>query len=54
MHHLLDVLHPRVEFGAGDFVEHATTAIDLIISKGKVPIVVGGTGMYLRWVVAGL
>lgn len=40
VHHLLDVLHPSREFGAGDFCKHATRAIDDIVRKGKVPIVV--------------
>ena len=53
VHHLLDIMHPSEEFGAGEFCEHATAAIDRIVSKGKVPIVVGGTGLYLRWLVGG-
>ena len=52
-HHLIDLLHPAEEFGAGDFCEHAITAIDDIVRRGKVPIVVGGTGLYLRWLIGG-
>ena len=50
-HHLLDVADPSQEFGAGEFYEHALEAIDGIVSRGKTPIVVGGTGMYLRWLI---
>ena len=52
-HHLLDVADPSKEFGAGEFYEHALEAIDGIVSRGKTPIVVGGTGMYLRWLIDG-
>ena len=52
-HHLLDVADPSQEFGAGEFYEHALEAIDGIVSRGKTPIVVGGTGMYLRWLIDG-
>ena len=53
VHHLLDIVHPEQEFGAGEFYTHATAAIDHIVRRGKVPIVVGGTGLYLRWLIGG-
>ena len=52
-HHLLDVADPSTEFGAGEFYTHALEAIESIVSRGKTPIVVGGTGMYLRWLISG-
>lgn len=53
-HHLLDVVDPACdEYSAGEFFRAARKAADDIISRGKVPIVVGGTMMYLRWFVHG-
>lgn len=37
------------EYTAGYFYDDARAATELVLSKGSVPIVVGGTGMYLRW-----
>ena len=47
-HHLLDLLEPNEPFSAFHFVERADEAIDLIISRKNVPIIVGGTYFYLR------
>ena len=52
-HHLLDVLDPGEDCSAGSFYSAARTAIEDILARGAVPIVVGGTGLYLRWLVHG-
>lgn len=52
-HHLLDVLHPSEEYSAGKFFKDARKATEHIIQRGNVPIVVGGTGLYLRWYIYG-
>ena len=52
-HHLIDVLEPTEDFSAGDFYFTSKDAIDDIISRGKTPIVVGGTGFYLKWLISG-
>ncbi|CAL5221867.1 g4129 [Coccomyxa viridis] len=52
-HHLIDILTPHQEFSAGDFYSLARAATADILQRGKVPIVVGGTGFYLRWYVHG-
>ena len=53
-HHLLDVAEPLSEdFSAGSFYTLAREAIEDILARGKTPIVVGGTGLYLRWLVHG-
>eukprot|EP00899_Mesostigma_viride_P005982 jgi/Mesvir1/15385/Mv06576-RA.2 len=52
-HHLIDVLPPTADFSAGDFFNLARAATADVLSRGKVPIVVGGTGFYLRWYVQG-
>lgn len=53
VHHLLDILDPEEDFSAGDFYTKARQAAADILSRGKVPIVVGGTGFYLRWFIYG-
>ena len=52
-HHLLDIADPVREVGAGEFVEKALLAMNDVTRRGKTPVVVGGTGMYLRWLVEG-
>lgn len=52
-HHLLDILSANAEFSAGHFYDAARAAIQDIVQRGKFPIVVGGTGLYLRWLVQG-
>ena len=53
-HHLLDEVEPDEEFSAAEFVSRAVPAIEGIAARGKVPILVGGTGLYLRALRKGL
>lgn len=53
-HHLIDILAPDEPHSAGDFVRRARALVDDITARGKVPIVVGGSGLYLRALVDGL
>lgn len=53
-HHLIDVAAPSEEFTAGDYSRMARQAIADIQKRGRLPIVVGGTGLYLRALVEGL
>jgi tRNA dimethylallyltransferase len=46
-HHLLDVVNPDETFTAADFKRLANQAIDDIASRGKLPILVGGSGLYI-------
>ena len=52
-HHLIDVANLGEQFTLFDFQTQAYKAIDDIISRGKVPFLVGGTGLYTRSVVEG-
>ena len=52
-HHMLDLLDPSLELGAGEFCDRAWAVMEDIVARGKTPVVVGGTGMYLRWLVEG-
>lgn len=53
-HHLFDIVEPDEEFNAGKFQALASKAIEEISSNNKIPIVVGGTGLYLRALLKGL
>ena len=53
-HHLLDIRDPSQQFNAGDFVRLADEACREISSRGKLPVVSGGTGFYLKNFILGL
>lgn len=53
-HHLIDVIDPNEEFDAGRYVKLADEAIEDILSRGKVPIITGGTGLYIQALLNGL
>jgi tRNA dimethylallyltransferase len=53
-HHLIDVCEVNEQFDAKQFVDLATKSIDDIRARGKTPLVVGGTGLYLRALRRGL
>lgn len=53
-HHLFDVAEPEETFTAGEYARRARAAIEDISSRGKTPIVTGGTGFYLRALLDGL
>ena len=52
-HHLIDVRDVDANYSAYDFVAEASQAIMEIASRGKVPIIVGGTGLYLQSLLEG-
>jgi tRNA dimethylallyltransferase len=47
VHHLIDVVSPAQAFTVADFKVQAKEAIDDIVCRGKVPFLVGGTGLYV-------
>jgi tRNA dimethylallyltransferase len=52
-HHLLDALDPETRFSAGDYARAAREVIAAIASRGHLPLVVGGSGFYLRGLLDG-
>ncbi|MBT5138143.1 MAG: tRNA (adenosine(37)-N6)-dimethylallyltransferase MiaA [Acidimicrobiaceae bacterium] len=50
-HHLINLVAPDEAFTVGEFQRHARAALAGIRSRGKVPVLVGGTGLYLRSVI---
>lgn len=53
-HHMVDVASPESGFTAGEYARQARLALNDIAQRGKLPIVVGGTGLYLRALLFGL
>jgi tRNA dimethylallyltransferase len=54
VHHLIDIRNPDEQYDAACFVNDALAAIDLIVSHGKLPLITGGTGLYLSALINGL
>jgi tRNA dimethylallyltransferase len=53
-HHLLDIVEPTAYITAGEYARRARQVLDEIKTRGHLPIVVGGTGLYLRALLDGL
>jgi tRNA dimethylallyltransferase len=53
-HHMLDVADPMKEFSVGEYLRMAEEAIKDISARGKTPLVVGGTGLYIRALTDGI
>ena len=47
-HHLIDFVSPTVNYTAGEWAREAAQVIEEIASRGRMPLLVGGTGFYLR------
>jgi tRNA dimethylallyltransferase len=53
-HHLIDILDPHERYSAGEFARRARAAIADIEARGRLPIVAGGSGLYLRALIEGI
>jgi tRNA dimethylallyltransferase len=53
-HHLFDIADPTEEMTAGEYARRARAVLAEIAARGRLPIVVGGTGLYLRALLEGL
>lgn len=53
-HHLVGFADPNVKFSVAEFVKMASSAAEDIYSRGKVPIIVGGTGLYIDSLLNGI
>ncbi|MEZ9822356.1 tRNA (adenosine(37)-N6)-dimethylallyltransferase MiaA [Shewanella sp. 10N.286.45.A1] len=53
-HHLIDIIDPAQSYSAADFRKDALLKIEDIISRGKTPLLVGGTMMYFKALIEGL
>jgi tRNA dimethylallyltransferase len=52
-HHLIDIINPDDDFSLAVYQEMANKAIDAIFKRGRLPFLVGGTGLYIRAVIEG-
>ena len=52
-HHMVDILDPDERFSAADFAAKARSIIDALKARGRVPLVVGGSGLYIRGIMQG-
>jgi tRNA dimethylallyltransferase len=53
-HHLVDIRDPDEDFSAADYARLARAAVADITARGRLPIIAGGTGLYLRALLTGL
>jgi len=53
-HYLVDIRDPRDSYNAGSFAKDADAVIHELVAQGRVPIVCGGTGLYIRALLDGL
>jgi tRNA dimethylallyltransferase len=53
-HHLIDIKNPNEEYTVADYKRDAIAAIEDIIARGNVPVLVGGTGLYIKTVLENL
>lgn len=52
-HHLIDIRDFDEDYNVGDFINDTADALDKIVKRDKLPIIVGGTGMYIKALVSG-
>ena len=53
-HHLIDIINPDETYNAGALVKDASLIIEKLHSEGKIPIICGGTGLYIKALLKGL
>ncbi|NQT06455.1 MAG: tRNA (adenosine(37)-N6)-dimethylallyltransferase MiaA [Candidatus Omnitrophica bacterium] len=53
-HHLIDMLDPGEEYSAAEFAKRASALIEDIIKKSRIPLIVGGSGLYIKALIGGL
>ena len=52
-HHMIDVAEPEENYSVARYVEQASACCDGILSRGRLPVVVGGTGLYIDSLLSG-
>lgn len=53
-HHMLDFVSPNERYSVAQYKRQAETEVEGILRRGKVPIVVGGTGLYINSLIYGI
>ena len=53
-HYMLDFVEPNERYSVADYKKQAIACINEILAKGKTPIVIGGTGLYINSLIYGI
>ena len=53
-HHMIDIIDPWESFSTGRFIEEVRPIIDSLHKEGKLPLIVGGTGLYVKAMTRGI
>ncbi len=53
-HHMIDIVEPWESYSTGDYIKDVHPIIENLLGKGKIPIIVGGTGLYIRAMTRGI
>ena len=53
-HHMIDIRNPDEDFSVGDYMREGRRYVREILSRGRIPMVVGGTGLYIRALLGGI
>lgn len=53
-HHMIDIVNPWEYFSTGEYIERVRDIIEKLFIEGKIPLVVGGTGLYIRAMTEGI
>lgn len=53
-HHLIDIRNPDEDYSVGEFQKEACEAVAAVFERGNIPVIVGGTGLYIRSLTDGL
>lgn len=53
-HHMIDIVEPTEDFSVGEYLRIARKIIEELSTKGKIPLITGGTGLYIRALTRGL
>jgi tRNA dimethylallyltransferase len=53
-HHMIDIVDPSESFSAGRYLEQVVPIIEGLHARGKIPLVVGGTGLYIKAITRGI
>lgn len=54
VHHMIDIIEPWDYYSAGEYIEGVRPIIDSLHIKGKIPLIVGGTGLYIKAMTRGI
>jgi tRNA dimethylallyltransferase len=53
-HHMIDIVEPSEDYSAGRYIEAVAPVIEALHQRGRIPVVTGGTGLYIKAMTRGL